>query len=773
MRNLLRATALRALIFCGALLLSAVFARAEEEIDLEAPKPAPPAEAKPEDGKPAGGLKSLLAEKAAENRPQPAAAAGKATDPDAFDEETKAKLAAGEMVEGYGYTRDAVGSDTVALATSLAGKMQQVWKRSNGVKEPHLVLVIDSSSSMNPLIEKFDEGVEALFKAGPENLHVSVVALRAKSTVLATAAKDAKEVRQAIRKCAQLSKDEQTRAKLKMNPAQRLQMRAWDDPVFLTGDDCVKNWCEAVRFCVKEFGNGYPISAVLVMTLDNCDTEDDIEGLAMELQKLRVTFMAAAPETLLTTSDPTAEYERVKFYEACKAELKIDYGENFLFHRRESAMNEISWVPGLNGPHENVGNNTGWGYYGLNRVAYATGGTYWIMHGPSDPKCPCTIHAPQDRLTRGGAAGPAKPPPLPWIQQNQAPVFKEIKPYTFDDMNQQKYAPCLLSRDRVLALYQASPWYQYLFSLNRIDQYLANALQRQAVKGQPWWASNSKAWYGAWLVTKWDEGPAAGGKAPADPAVGSLEDQLDALKIYAADRHPPIPWGSTWNHAGSGYAAFYTIDGVKKVQTFLESELKALDQRIEQARAGMPKGEPSKYEHRAKAEIEFFLMCLENNRFYVQQYLYYIPEMLKDPGALALLDPNAKEEDARKKAAEANAEMRKQKQAGAGIPHLEVWMPRLLKQRCEEFTPIMGKRPVIYGGGMGEIALNRFKKGFKDFDTEVGLSTWTNFFELGWQRQYHWRKITPTWSGPGGPVTVRVPQPPTYVPPGGPSGPEY
>ena len=384
-----------------------------------------------------------------------------------------------------------VGKEMQWFTSELARKLNLMSQKRKDGRPLHLVLVLDTSTSNCRLLEEFDKSVADLLTNGPKGLTVSVVALRNQPAVVSAVCTDKKELRTAIRKIMDETKNSQMRAQVALNPAQRRQIQAWDNLVFITPDDCVKDWCGGVRFCLKEFAKNYQIDAICVMTLDNADTENNVEGLAAELKAANVTFFAAAPETILTTGDPLHIPDRLKFYSKCKEELKMDYGAEFIFHRRESAVNEVIPVSGLNGPMECVGCPTGYGYYGLARAGYATDGMYFIIADKSHPQCACIFHAPGDRLGRGLAAN-LKPGPLLGADGKEK-VAPAIRPYEFDSELQAKYQPSLLSRDEVFGIYQSSPYYRYLFSL-RGRQFNGNGLGY--VSADP---NNNLSW-------SWDEG---------------------------------------------------------------------------------------------------------------------------------------------------------------------------------------------------------------------------------------------------------------------------
>ena len=143
----------------------------------------------------------------------------------------------------------------------------------------------------------------------------------------------------------------------------------------------------------------------------------------------------------------------------------------------------------------------------------------------------------------------------------------------------------------------------------------------------------------------------------------------------------------------------------------------------------------------------------------------------------AVFQENANEADLKRRLEEAR-KSQQANQAGQGPSYLTVYMPRLLKQRCEEFAVALDKRPPIYLGGAGRGGLDRFLAEKKTLCGKIGLSTWTNFYDLGWQRQYHWRKHTPSWApggggggGGGGSAPPRQPIPPSYQGPPNTGGP--
>ena len=689
--------------------------------------------------------------------------------------------------EGSAFRRQRAGSDMADLAAQLGAKMSALWdKRKDPARCPHLTLLLDTSSSACRLLVDFDQHIATLFKSGPRDLRVSVMALRDTCTLLAPPTGDVKELRRAVRQLIEESKNAQIRAKLQLNPAQRHQIQAWDHLLFITPDDCVKDWCGGVRNCIKELHKDYALDAVAVFTLDNADTENDVEALAAELSEARVSLLACAPDTLLTPSDPMPAGKRAKFFESCKKQLKLEYGERFIFHRRESAINEVIPVSGLSGPVECVGNTTGYGYYGLSRAAYATNGTYFIIADPQRPQCACLFHGPGDRFTGGNAAdAPVKPGPPPGFRGKDA--CPPILPSEFDPDNQKKYEPCLLSREEVCAIYQASPYYRYLFSLWHG--------QAQNANYDRWWRAHFfnadepwKHWswgegeypYGAFLITPWNEGPARKAANAAAGKEDTYTEGLEPLRIHTGDRHAPTAWNydvALPSGLGGAYAHFYLPKALDAVKTWLDGAIKSVEKSIADVRAGMPTEKPTAHCHRAIAELNFFLLALENQLFYLRQYRNYLDDMTKDAGVQAIFAENANEETLKKRLEEAQ-KLRAAGQPGHSAPYARVDMPRLLKQRCEEFAKVMDKRPPIYLGGDGRGGLDRFLKTKEELCRKVGVSTWTNFFNFGWQRQYQWVRVEPSWGGHGGHVIPpRAPVPPSYEPPYGagpaPTGPSY
>ena len=674
-----------------------------------------------------------------------------------------------------------VGNEMNALAAQLAFRINKLPTRGGaGDDGKHLVLLTDTSTSACRLLEQFEKQTGLLFKLVPKGLKISVVALRSQPAIVSTASADVKETRTALRRIMEETKNSQMRAKLQLNPGQRRQIQTWDSFVFVSNDDCVKDWCGGVRFCLKELGKDYPIDAIAYVTLDNADSENDIEEVAGELSAAKTAFIAAAPEALLTTGDPASIGQRSQFYELCKKELKLDYGAEFLFHRRETAVNEVIAVDGLDGPMECVGNPTGFGYYGLSRVAYASGGDYLIVADFLHPQCACMFHGPADRLMRIQLADePVKPGPLPGAVVKAKP-HPEIKPYEFDPDNQKKYEPCLLSRDEVFEIYQTSPYYQYLFSLGygyrAWNWNYATWTEKNRWRGV---AGDGGYQYGAWQVALWAAKAKARPKDAKDAKGGKDEDydEIEALRIYTHERCPPVAWEVPFNKMGflgdktaSNYCSFYTEKGVENVKTYLDDAIKAQEAHMDAVRSNMPHDKPAHWDYRAIAEIEYFTLCLENQLFYLKQYRYFLDEMVKEPEVKLLFAGNNNEDDVLKRL----DEIRKDKApTGHGIPYIAIRMPRLLKQRCEEFSTSMLQRPPLYGAAEGRADVARFVKAKKETCNRIGESTWTNFFDLGWQRQYDFERIEPSW-GPGStPPPPRNPVPPAYQQPPSPNGPGY
>lgn len=747
-----------------------------------------------------------------------------------------------------------VGRDIKDLAVELALKMNRIRGRNPGEpRAPHLVLLADTSTSGCRLLEELDKHVAVLMKQAPMGMMLSIVALRPKPEVVFLLGSDTKEIRRAIRAILEETEADQTRARLKLNPAQRRQIQAWDSLIFITPDDCVKDWCSGVRFCLKEVAKDHPADAIAYLTLDNADTENDLEGLVSELTAAKIAFLAAAPETILSMADPLSVHQRTAFYLSCKKELGLDYGTNFRIHRRESAVNELVAISGMNGPLECVGNPTGYGFYGLARVAYATSGAYYTVSDQIHPQCACAFHAPGERLQRTARADePMRPGPLPGMPDKEK-RHPEVKPYEFDPETQVKYEPCLLARGEVFKLYQASPYYRYLFSLRdqeRLKKYLdpkileleRKAKQKAAAdaaeaaklaktektaevskteekteidpppavagdkttdkpaeeskdpkaekepkESKPAYNEFALLWddpnwdwgevpyaYGAWQVTPW----AVPNNVPAakrDDGRSTFEG-IHALRIYSGYAYPPEPWRQAPYKApadwASGYSTFYTNEAVDAVIKYLDSAMKKLEEDIAGVRKNMPQDKPTPWDQRAIAEIEYIIISLENQLFYLQQYRYYLDEVRKDPAVQTIFLENKSEADALQAVKAYQLALTKPGNPH-GVTHVQIWMPRLLKQRCESFETALAQREPVYGGDKGQAGLKQYVQAKQDFSKKIGPATWTNGFSLAWLRQYQWERVDPVRTGGTAVAPPRIPVPPAYQPPPSPSAPSY
>ncbi|MFH1021822.1 MAG: hypothetical protein V1809_00360 [Planctomycetota bacterium] len=649
------------------------------------------------------------------------------------------------------FTMRRAGRNFDELAWEIGTKTEKIRRaKGNPAAPPHLVLLLDSTSSACRYLEEFQKSIGELFKRGPKNLQVSVVALRSQPAVVNTNMVEVKEVRRAIMQVVTEGRDSQTRAKVQLKPEQRIQIAAWESLTFATPDDCIKDWCAGVRFCLKTFGTDYPIDALCVFTLDNADTENNVEGLVTELTAARTTLIACAPETLLTTSDPMTYWTRQKAYDEYKKLINLDYGATFAFHRRESSVNEVIPVSGLGGPAENSGNTTGYGFYGLSRVGWATSGAYFLISPIAEAQCACMFHGPGDRLTRWLWNDEAmKPPKIIDIINGKAPVAPVIKACEFEAENQGKYFPSFLSRVEVDKLYASSPYYQYLFSLGQGRNTGANT-------GTNWHWGERNHWhwgegeytYLSYAVSPWD----LGGKAPDASA-----DELPRLRVSSEWRWPPGVHNVHFVNDPAilgGYASFYTTKSIEAVKKYLDGAIPQLVPYIQKVKDNIPRTPPGPNDQRALAEIEYFIMSLENQLFYVKQYRYFLDMMLKDDAALATLKGNGNVT-----------------KGGMGVPYLEIRMPRVLKQRCEEFAKAMSQRGPIYGGEPGKTDLARLLTAKREFTDKVGQTTWTNFFDLAWMTNYHWVRLCPVPSGPGTSPRPKMPLPPSYGDPGTPKGP--
>jgi hypothetical protein len=376
--------------------------------------------------------------------------------------------------------------------------------------------------------------------------------------------------------------------------------------------------------------------------------------------------------------------------------------------------------------------------------------------------CACYFHQPGERLSRrvGAHERLVKPLPVPGFK-GKLPEFRPIVPAEMDDEQQKKYRPLLYSRQEVFGKYGSSPYYQYLFQLigrNRNLGWDNNGGYNPGggtVAAATTYDNAGRAWFRAWHIDPYgdeDDTEADEEEQRLRSLVYTEGKMLGPLRIYASVP-PPRPWGYNQQLPAS-YGRFKNAKDIKVVRDWLKGAIPWLDSEIARVKAGVPKTKIAKWEHRAKAQIDFFILCLENNRFYIDQYYYALDELLKD-----------------KKGKETFAS------TAARKPWMETRMLLCLKQRCEEFHEAMGNRPPMYGAELGKPGFDRYVAAYTDYTMHHPTTTWANFFQRGWQRQYYWIVRIPPRPGRGGPGGRSrrrpIPRPPIYQRPGGPEGPAY
>lgn len=157
----------------------------------------------------------------------------------------------------------------------------------------------------------------------------------------------------------------------------------------LKPEDTYKDYCAAVRFCAEQFKEGLEKKHIILFTLQNNDIESaddmqsDLEPTLALLKENQITLHAISGGSIL--SDPNGH--RI--------------GPNGSWYAGDSGDRELVK------PHshfqstmvQHYGYNTcvpsGWGYYGLSRLAAYTEGKYYLFAPPMEFTSYCAAHGCQ------------------------------------------------------------------------------------------------------------------------------------------------------------------------------------------------------------------------------------------------------------------------------------------------------------------------------------------------------------------------------------------
>ena len=104
-----------------------------------------------------------------------------------LDPGTIEKIRRGEIEQNVTqFVTRSLGSDMLLLAEFLGKKLDKIHNNDLSGNPPHLVLLIDNSTSFLKLLKLFDEAVPIIFDNAPKGTRISVVCLRAKPEIVAT-----------------------------------------------------------------------------------------------------------------------------------------------------------------------------------------------------------------------------------------------------------------------------------------------------------------------------------------------------------------------------------------------------------------------------------------------------------------------------------------------------------------------------------------------------------------------------------------------------------
>ncbi len=171
--------------------------------------------------------------------------------------------------------------------------------------------------------------------------------------------------------------------------------------VFQAIDDSYKDPCAAIRESV-EFLKKYPNNKkyLVVFTVQNNDLESELEETLKLLNDNKITLLVVSGGTILSdpNKDPSGEAPQgSKVYRADSAEIEISFNNPHL-EWWYPVGNDKKLATGdeyyrHNYPYYNAFVFSGYGVYGLSRLAAYTGGKYYMYSPPGDSgKTFCEMH---------------------------------------------------------------------------------------------------------------------------------------------------------------------------------------------------------------------------------------------------------------------------------------------------------------------------------------------------------------------------------------------
>jgi hypothetical protein len=225
------------------------------------------------------------------------------------------------------------------------------------------------------------------------------------------------------------------------------------ESVFKSIDDDCKDPCSTIRFCVDKFKKNQTKKHIVLFTIQNNDIESDLEDTLKLLNENNFTLNIISGGAIMSNSNTDAygkQPENTTIYRAESAEIELDFKNPHLNW----------WYPkGI--PSEGVKSSdqyyrhkypfyttfvfSGYGIYGLSRLAAYSNGKYYLYYLPSNAKSSsfCELHLCslcEDKKNHSGGTG---------CNTN----YNKFLP---------AMAPVLLSRDDYSAKYGSDPMYLLL-----------------------------------------------------------------------------------------------------------------------------------------------------------------------------------------------------------------------------------------------------------------------------------------------------------------------
>ena len=188
--------------------------------------------------------------------------------------------------------------------------------------------------------------------------------------------------------------------------------------VFNSLDDNPKDPCAAIRFCVEKFKKYQSRKYIILFSIQNNDIESDLENTLILLNDNKFTLNVISGGAIMSNPNTDAygkQPENTAIYRPESAEIELDFKNPHLDW----------WYPkGISSegvkssdeyfrykyPFYNTFVFSGFGVYGLSRLAAYSGGKYYLYYPPSNTKSSsfCELHLCgicEDKKNHTGGAG--------------------------------------------------------------------------------------------------------------------------------------------------------------------------------------------------------------------------------------------------------------------------------------------------------------------------------------------------------------------------------